>query len=336
MHIGPIDLDRKILIVAEIGNNHEGNFKVAGELVRRAAESGADAVKFQTFRTEGFVGRSDEARFKRLKGFELTYPQFEELSRLAKSLGLLFISTPLDPGSIDFLAGIVDALKLASGDNNVYPMIDRMARRGKPLIISTGLSDAAQVDRTVDCVRRAVAPASVQDRLAVLHCVTAYPVPADQANLRSIPFLAERLKLTVGYSDHTLGIEACLLAVALGARILEKHFTLDKNYSDFRDHKISADPADLRELVRRTREAGPMLGAYAKDVQAVETPAMPLIRRSISAARDLPAGHVMGASDLGWTRPSGGFAPGEEDRVVGRRLRRALGQGEMINASDVD
>ena len=333
MKIGSFDTDKKVLVVAEIGNNHEGNFAVAQDLVRKAAEAGADAVKFQTFRTEHYVARSDPARFARLKSFELSYPQFQSLGDLAHRLGLLFLSTPFDLRSAEFLEGIVDGLKIASGDNNFYPLLEQVSRSQKPLIVSTGVSDAAQVDRTLDCIRRHRA---TLENVALLHCVAAYPVPDDQAGLRSIPFLSQRHPVTIGYSDHTLGIDAAVVAVALGARIVEKHFTLDKGFSSFRDHQISADPAELKELVARLNRIPLLLGSPGKEVQAAELATLPANRRSIAAGRELPAGHRLEQTDLTWIRPSGGLMPGQEGLLVGKRLRRAVGFGELLGSADVE
>src|SRR5215472_4631826 len=206
MQIGSCDLEERVLIVAEIGNNHEGNFEIAKDLVRKAAASGVAAVKFQTFNTEHYVSRSDAARFERLKSFELSHDQFNELAGLARSLGMLFISTPFDLQSAAFLENIVDAFKIASGDNNYYPLLAQVARSHKPIIVSTGASDLTQVARTVAFVKDQWMNLGVQGQLAVLHCVSSYPVPPEQANLRAIPFLAGNFDCTIGYSDHTQGI----------------------------------------------------------------------------------------------------------------------------------
>lgn len=336
MQIGQFPLNERVLIVAEIGNNHEGNFEVARQLVLEAAACGVDAVKFQTFRTEHFVSRADPARFERLQGFELSFSQFEELARLARAQGLLFISTPLDLGSAEFLENIVDFFKIASGDNNFYPLIGRVARTGKPLIISTGVSDLQQVAKTVAFVRQQWAESQIQGQLAILHCVSSYPVPPEQVNLRAIPFLSDHFDIPVGYSDHTVGLEAPLLAIALGARIIEKHFTLDKNFSDFRDHQLSADPAEMKALVRGIRLASAMLGNYEKALQADEKAMAQLIRRSIAAGKDLPIGHCLDWSDLAWLRPGGGLAPGEEFRLIGKKLRRDIRQGEPLSLADLE
>lgn len=336
MKIGEFDLDDRVLIVAEIGNNHEGSFEVANEMVLKAAECGVDAIKFQTFKTEHYVSKSNAGRFNRLKSFELSYSQFEELSRLTRALGLLFISTPFDLASAAFLEAIVDAYKISSGDNNFYPLIARAAQTGKPLLISTGASDFQQVERTVTFVEQQWVKHSVTGQLAILHCVSSYPVPAEQANLRAIPFLAEHLDCAVGYSDHTIGSEAAVLAVALGARVIEKHFTLDHKYSDFRDHQLSADPPGMRELVQRVRNASLMLGESGKTIQSCEKPSINAIRRGIMAGADLPAGHRIDFSDLTWIRPRGNLAPGDEQVLIGKELKRSVLFGEELSATDVE
>lgn len=335
MIIGTCDTRKDVFIVAEIGNNHEGNFDVAAQLVYKAAECGVSAVKFQTFKTEYFVSGSDKARFERLKSFELTNRQFEQLAQLAKSLGIAFISTPLDLASAEFLAGIVDGFKIASSDNNFYPLLDKVASFGKPLIVSTGLSGLEDVRSTIQFVTSKYPKYRGADLLAVLHCVTSYPVPPEEASLRSIPFLAERLECTIGYSDHTIGTDAALLATALGARIIEKHFTLSKSFSSFRDHQLSADPADMLDLVTRIRRAAQMLGASEKAIQACEQPNATAVKRSIVAARHLPAGHQLTETDLAWIRPGGGLAPGEEHRLLNKTLNRAVDFGEQIHLDDV-
>ena len=336
MIIKDFDTRERVLVVAEIGNNHEGNFDVARRLVEAAAEAGAHAVKFQTFKTERFISPTDVARVKRLKSFELSYPQFAALADLARSRGLLFISTPLDLGSAEFLDGIVDAFKIASADNDFYPLLARVAGFKKPMIVSTGVSDLAQAERSVSFVRREWSRQGTTGDLAVLHCVSAYPTPPEEAGLRAIPALANACQCTIGYSDHTIGTEAAVLAVALGARIIEKHFTLDKQYSDFRDHQLSADPADMRTLVTRVAAAERMLGDGVKRVQPSEEVGIKAYRRSIAVGRDLTRGHRIELSDLIWIRPGGRMAPGREDELVGKALIRDVTAGEQLDPTDVE
>lgn len=335
MRVGGFDTDRRLMVVAEIGNNHEGSVSVAEEMVRQAAAAGADAVKFQIFRTQSFVRPSDAERFKRLQGFELPPAAVVSLAALAKSLGLLFISTPLDLESAAVLEPLVDVFKIASGDNTFYPLIDRVVSTGKPLIVSCGLTDANQVERTVATIDEGWRRRGLTGDLALLHCVSAYPAPPDQIHLRAIGALAARFSRTVGYSDHTLGIEASVLAVACGARIIEKHFTLDKDYSSFRDHQLSADPPEMAQLVQRARAASVLLGDGEKRVQPCEEAGVTAMRRSIAAVADLPEAHVLTETDLVWLRPAGGLPPGDEHQVLGRALRRAVQAGEWILPVDI-
>jgi sialic acid synthase SpsE len=335
MRIGEHELARRVLIVAEIGNNHEGDLSRARQLVHEAVSAGVDAIKFQTFRAEHYVSRADGARFARLKSFELSFDSFAELAQLARRLGVLFLSTPFDLDSARFLDGIVDCFKIASGDNDFSPLIAQVVRTGKPLMISTGASDLSHVNQTVELVHEIGGPA-VLGRLAILHCVSSYPVPPDEASLRAISALAAKFNCTIGYSDHTMGIDAAPLAVALGARIIEKHFTLRHDQSDFRDHQLSADPRQMKELVERVRVAERLLGNADKTVQPSEMASARAIRRSIVAARDLPSGHRLTEPDLTWIRPGGGLRPGQEGLLIGHRLRRAIGFGETIVEADLE
>lgn len=332
MRIGSFDTDERVLVIAEIGNNHEGDLERARELVRAAASAGADAVKFQTYKTEQFVRAADAERFARLKSFELSQHDFASLADLARSEGLLFVSTPLDLESAAFLEETADAVKIASGDNTFYPLLEHVAASGKPMIVSTGLIDGDEAAAVLDFVR-GHRPAGAE--VALLHCVTAYPAAPEDVHLRAIPELASRLDCTIGYSDHTLGIDACVAAVALGARILEKHFTIDPVPSDFRDHELSARPDELAELVDRTRCVEMLLGSREKRPRESERSLNEAVRRSIAVARDLPAGHRIEVADIVWLRPGGGFAPGREEEVVGRMLRRAVQQGWQLHADDL-
>lgn len=337
MIIGDHNIDERVLIVAEIGNNHEGSYALAEDMVCKAAEAGADAVKFQTFRTEHYVGRADTVRFARLKQFELQFEEFSRLSERARQHGLLFLSTPFDLGSADFLNEIVSAFKVSSSDNMFYPLLDRVAGFGKPILLSTGLVDIATIEKSVTQIQLVWQEQGFTDLgLALLHCVSSYPVAPEDANLAAITTLEKEFSCTIGYSDHTLGINAAVLAVALGARIIEKHFTIDKNYSDFRDHQLSADPAEMRELVDRIRETEVLLGSGEKKPAKSEKKAEHVMRRSIVAARDLSAGRVIEFEDLTWVRPGGGMSPGDEGLLLGRKLRHALMAGDTFSIEHIE
>lgn len=321
----------RAFLVAEVGNNHEGDLDAARAMVREAARAGADAVKFQTFRTEGFVHPSDTARVARLKKFELPPSAFRELAQEARAAGIHFFSTPLDLESADVLEPLVWAFKVASGDNDFTPLLERVAESGKPVIVSTGMTDVKQVERAVLAVRDTWHRRGETGKLALLHCVSAYPAPPEDANLRSIATLREHFPdVSIGYSDHTMGIEACIAAATLGARIIEKHFTLDKNASDFRDHQLSADPSDMRKLADGIATVSKLLGTPGKALRPSESGNDPAIRRSIHVRKDLPSGHVLTMADLAWLRPGGGMPSSVTREIVGRRTRRPLLANERL------
>ena len=336
MLIEQLDTESRVLIVAEIGNNHEGDFAVAEQLISRAAATGVDAVKFQTFQTEQYVQPHDAARFARLKRFELTQDQFVRLAERARRDGVLFLSTPLDLDSARFLAPLVAALKIASCDNTFVPLLDTIAATGKPVILSTGLADIATIRAARATIERVWSDTGRAAELAVLHCVSAYPVPPEQVNLAAIATLRREIGLTVGYSDHALGIEAAVMSVAAGARIVEKHFTLDKQYSDFRDHQLSADPVEMAALVHRIREVETMLGTGEKSLQPCEGDARVALRRSIAARHDVSGGTSLRWEHLTWLRPGSGIAPGRETLVLGRTLKRDISAGDLIELTDLE
>lgn len=336
MNIGNRTTEEPVLIIAEIGNNHEGNFNTAVELVHAAAECGVDGVKFQTYITEHYVSNANSARFTRLKSFELSYHQFDELSKLAHSLNLLFLSTPFDLESARFLNTLVDAYKIASGDINFYPLLDLVANTEKPILVSTGASDFDLIRRAVNHIEGVRQKKNLPGNLALLHCTSCYPVPPGQANLRSIQVLSDKFDYPVGYSDHTIGIDACLTAIALGARIIEKHFTLSKTYSSFQDHQLSSDPPEMRELVKKAHLISTMLGSYEKKVQFCEVEMLPQIRRSIVAGADLSKGHTVTIGDLTWVRPSDGIPPGDEYKILGKKLTKNVKFANNILEGDVE
>jgi len=335
MKIREINTKEKVLIIAEIGNNHEGSYTLAEEMIGMAAEAGADAVKFQTFQTEYYVSANDIERYKRLKSFELTFKEFEKLSGIAKEVGVLFISTPFDLESALFLGSIVDAMKISSGDNCFYPLIETVAETGKPIIMSSGLADIHQIIKSKTLIEKIWAEKDIVENLAILHCVSAYPVEPGYANLRAIQTLCESLDCTIGLSDHTLGTNAAIVSVGLGARIIEKHFTIDKNFSDFRDHQISSDPKEMKQLVQSVREVEKMMGSGDKVAQLPEKDASPQMRRSIVVKHPLSKGHVLKLGDITWVRPSGGLKPGEEQRIIGKRLKEDIQKGEQITINHI-
>lgn len=325
-----------VFIIAEVGNNHEGDFALAQDLVRLAAEAGVDAVKFQTIVPEFFVNRSDEPRFSTLKKFQLSYEQFETLSKQAHAAGILFISTPFDLESAAFLGSICDAIKIASSDNTFFALIEAVAKTEKPMIISTGLADEADVQNAVDTVNKVWGKGMAPEALGLLHCVSNYPTIPENANIGAVASLKAAFPTrTIGYSDHTIGIEAARLAVGCGARIIEKHFTIANGYSAFRDHQLSADPETMKLLVETIRETSALLGHGRIEMAPSEVEIAPAIRRSIVAAGALTSGHVVTEGDLMWTRPGTGMAPGKEKDIIGKKLKAPMAIGDPFKPENL-
>ena len=335
MKISDFDTDKKVLIIAEIGNNHEGNFSLACRMIDRAVWAGADAVKFQTIVPEKLVCASDEKRVEQLKRLQFSYQEYRKLCEHAASQKALFLSTPFDLESARFLDEIVPAFKIASSDNTFYPLLAAVAQTGKPIILSTGQVNDVEIELAIECINSAWEQIPGKRELALLHCVSRYPVPSDAVNLLRIRHLKEKYGYVVGYSDHALGIEASVNAAAVGARIIEKHFTIDKNYSDFRDHQLSADPQEFKELVNRIREVEVILGQQNKTMSLEEKEISPLIRRSIAAKEDLPVGYVLTEDDFIWVRPGTGIPAGNEEILIGKKLVNPVNKGILINTVDI-
>lgn len=337
MIIGSHDTGRQPMLIAEIGNNHEGDAGRALELADAAVESGATAVKVQIIDPAHLVNVAQTERIAQLTRFRLPYEVFMRMAERVRSRGRLFMASVFDCASLTAAQRDLDAIKIASGDLDFDPLLEVAAASGRPIILSTGMSTLDEILRAVEVIRARVgAAAPLADRLAVLHCVSRYPTALDQANLRAIPCLAAALPVTIGYSDHTLGIEAAVTAVALGARIVEKHFTLDKNLSSFRDHALSAEPREFARLADVMGSFEAMLGSGARDGALPDADTRAVARRSVVASRALPAGTRLTTEDLDYVRPAGGIAPSQVATVVGRRLRRQLAHHELIQKADLD
>ena len=329
MKIAKLDTNEKVLIIAELGNNHEGSYTLAEEMIGLAAQSGADAVKFQTIIPERLVSIQQKERIDQLRRFQLSFDEFSKLAIVAKNEKVIFLSTPFDIESALFLNKIVPAYKISSGDNDFEPLIEVIAKTRKPIIMSTGLMNLDEVKKIVLLIKSIWEGKNIKQELGLLHCVSSYPTQPEYANLSVIREL-QSIVDTVGYSDHTLGIEAAVLSVAFGSRIIEKHFTIDNNYLDFHDHQLSANPVNFKDMVNRIRLAEKMLGDGIKKSRMPEIENKVKIRRSIVAKYDLKSGHILTFDDLDWVRPGGGVRPGDEETVIGKKLTDGIKAGEMI------
>lgn len=335
MKIGSIDTEKRLALVAEIGNNHEGSFGLAEEMIGRAAEAGADAVKLQTLVPENFVSPRDKGRLEIMRRFALSLADTETLIRNASDQGIHVFSTPLDLVSLTALLPMVKTVKIASGDITFTPLIEAVASSGLDTIISTGASTLAEVTSAIHSLEQVWSQMETVPDLAILHCVSAYPASPASLNLRAIATLASVFpRATIGYSDHTIGLDAAVFAAAAGARIIEKHFTLDKNFSTFRDHMLSANPADLRELRDRLDDVESYLGTGTKVPSEAELEMIPFIRRSLTIVRDKPKGSEVEVGDIQCMRPATGLPPADLAKTIGRRLNVDKRIGDVLLDSD--
>lgn len=303
MTIPKFNPKKKVFIIAEIGNNHEGNFNTAKKLIKAAASTGVDAVKFQTFITNDFVSL-DHPSYERLKKFEFTHQQFLKLKKFANKQQLNFISTPLDFLSANFIKKNCKIIKIASGDNNFYDLINIVLDFKKQLIISTGMMNDTNVEKLIKFILKKKRDKFLKNNLSLLHCISSYPAEDKSLNLMSIKYLADKYKdINIGYSDHSVGYDACVTAVALGARIIEKHFTLSNNFSNFRDHKLSLNPVDMEIMVKKIRTVEMQLGKYKKVIQKNEKKLIALARRSMIAKKSINKNEKVTFQNTSFLRP---------------------------------
>ncbi|MBI3565971.1 MAG: N-acetylneuraminate synthase [Elusimicrobia bacterium] len=333
----------RVFVIAEAGVNHNGDLALAERLVDAAKAAGADAVKFQTFRADSLAtdaaalapyqaaaGVRDGQRTMLAK-LELDEAAHRRLQARARATGIEFLSTPFDEASADLLERLgMPLFKLPSGEVTNKRLVEHVARKGWPMILSTGMCDLDEVRRAVGWIR-AVSSAP----LTVLHCVTEYPAPADQVNLRAMDALRDALGLPVGYSDHTLGTEVSVAAAARGAAVIEKHITLDRTLPG-PDHAASLEPAAFSEMVRQIRAVTSALGDGIKRAAPCEEKNKRIVRRGLAAARALKRGSTLAACDIAILRPEEGLPAFEADAIVGRRLKIDLAKGVAISRAALE
>jgi N,N'-diacetyllegionaminate synthase len=330
----------KTLIIAEAGVNHNGDPAMARALVDAAAEAGADLVKFQTFSADRLVtaraakadyqARStghDESQREMLRRLELTPQMHEALLSACRHRGIGFFSTGFDIPSIDYLAQLgLDRFKVPSGEITNLPYLRHIGRLGKPVILSTGMSTLGEIEAAVDVLGQAGTP---REQVTVLHCNTEYPTPMSDVNLRAMLSIGEALHVAVGYSDHTQGIEVAIAAVAMGASVIEKHFTLDRQLPG-PDHRASLEPRELRAMVQAIRNIEVALGDGIKRPSASELKNRTVARKSIVASRPIRAGERFSEHNLTTKRPASGLSPMRWDELVGMQATRDYEPDEPI------
>lgn len=317
-------------VIAEIGCNHEGDFKKAVELTHLAVDVGADIVKYQSYTPERYISVDNEERLKRVTHFALNKNQFLELHKITRDRDILFMSTPLTEDWVQFLNPLCCAFKIASGDITFKPVIKAAVKTGKHIFLSTGAATLSEIDRAVDWIQEEDKSKPLLEKLTLMHCVSAYPTPVDQANIMTIPFLAQRYGINIGYSNHVVGIEASLAAVALGATVIEVHFTDQKQGRSFRDHELSFDQNDLRMFITMAKEIRKSLGKFGKIIQPCESENIPQMRKGIIAAKDINVGEILTYDKLMFSRPSTEFSACEIENLIGKRMSKEVKKGFLI------
>ena len=340
--IGP---GQSCFIVAEAGVNHNGDINLAHRLIDIAAEAGADAIKFQSFLTEELVTQeapkasyqvetTGEAgrQYEMLKALELSAAQQAELKAHCDEGGILYLCTPYENTSIDMLDQMdVTAFKIASTDTTNIPFLRYMAGKGRPVIFSTGMSTLAEVEQAVETLRTG----GLDGKIVILHCTSEYPAPVSEVNLRAILTMQQAFACPVGFSDHTPGIGASPWAVAVGACVIEKHFTLDRNLVG-PDHRASLEPDELAALIQTIRDVEAALGDGIKRPMPSELPNKPRMRKSLVARRSIRAGEVIHPDDITCKRPGTGLAPAWFDRVIGKRAAKDIAADSLLTLASVD
>lgn len=332
-------------IIAEAGVNHNGDLQLAHRLIDVAYHAGVDAVKFQSFITEELV--TPEApkadyqvettgepgrQYEMLKALELNAKEQAELKYHCEQVGILYLCTPYDNTSIDILDGMgVVAFKIASTDCTNVPFLRYMADKGRPVILSTGMAALGEVEQAFNTLR----DGGLDGKIVILHCISEYPVRVEEVNLRAIRAMEQAFGCPVGFSDHTQGVGASPWAVAVGACVVEKHFTLDRNMVG-PDHRASLEPAELANLVRTVRDVEAALGDGVKRPMPSELANRPLMRKSLVARRQIRAGETITSEDITSKRPESGLAPTWFDRVVGKRAAVDIDKDGVLTLSSVD
>lgn len=338
-------------VIAEAGVNHNGSADLALQLVEAAARTGADAVKFQTFTAEGLVtpgtakaayqeantGAGDQ--YSMLRQLELPCAVYATLRHRATELGIEFMSTPFDEKAADMLIALgMRRLKISSGELTNFPLLEYLTARNMPMILSTGMGTMAEVQEAIAVIRSTRArlgfETDLSDMLTLLHCTSNYPAAAAEVNLRAMHTLQAATKLPVGYSDHTQGTLTAIAAVAAGAVVLEKHFTLDGSLPG-PDHRVSLKPAEFTDMVRQIRSIEVMLGSGEKSPCAAELPIRALVRRSVTLKRELKANQAIAPEDVVLLRPGTGIPPVDLVQVIGRRAKTDLPAGTVLQWSDL-
>ncbi|EOX9826025.1 N-acetylneuraminate synthase [Campylobacter jejuni] len=331
---------KKILVIAEAGVNHNGDIDIAKRLIEVASEAGADYIKFQTFKTELCISKNakkaayqlkttdeNESQFDMIKKLELDIEKHKILLEYCKKNHIQFLSTAFDLDSIDLLVELgIDVFKIPSGEITNLPYLKKIASLNKNIILSTGMATLGEIEKTLNILME---NGTQREKIVLLHCNTEYPTPVEDVNLKAMQTLKEAFKLPVGYSDHTLGITIPIAAVAMGASIIEKHFTLDKSMQG-PDHLVSLEPNELKSMINSIRELEQAFGDGIKKPSKSESKNINIGRKSIVAIRSIKKGEIFTEKNLGVKRPGIGISPMLWDEVIGKVAKKDFGIDELI------
>lgn len=316
-----------VYLIAEIGGNHEGDFEYAKRLTKLAAESGVDAIKFQIYTGDSLVNpKYDPDRYKHFKKFELTKTQYIELAELCNKLDVTFMASVWDVEAFDYIDAYMPIYKIGSGDMTAYNLIHKMVLTGKPIILSTGLATLREVINVVSFIEGIDSEYIKNKKLSLLQCTSMYPIPDTDANLNVLKTYMERFRIPIGYSDHTIGMEAIETAVAMGAKVIEMHFTDKRKGKTFRDHKVSLTKDEVINLINKINKIKRLQGSYEKQPTSLEIESGHLrsFRRGVFARTDLKQGHIITSKDLITLRPCIGVGADDYYNLIGKKITRKI------------
>ena len=329
MKIFNIDLEKDILIIGEIGINHEGKLKEAKKMLKLAARSGLNAVKFQLFNLKKYEAKDNISRYRKLNDFNLSDKDYVSLYKEAKNIGINILATPLTEDKVKLAASFGEVIKVASGDINFFPTIDNIIKLKKKIILSTGNSTISEISKTISYIKKK--SKYIFKNLSILHCVSLYPTPIEEANIQKIKYLKKKYpNITIGYSNHCTEKEAVLSAVAFGAKIIEIHITEDKKNKEFRDHTLSFDKKSLKELVNSIKLIHKSVSNFELNPGKNQTEIKKFMRKGIVASKNIKIGEKFTKKNLHYARPSTYFKLSDIKKLLGQKSKKNFKAGFSI------
>ena len=335
MKLFNINLNKKVFLIAEIGVNHEGNYLRAKKLIELASKHGADAVKFQFYTPGKFIAKDFDKRLKRVENFCLDKSQIKKLILVAKKNKIPIFATPVSHDYVNFIDRKFGVIKIASGDSTFQNLLKISAKTKSQLLLSTGNTKFSEVKKSILFLKK-YSKTKLEKRLVLMHCVSSYPAPTNELNLKVLNLYKRKFNFVLGYSNHALNYEsACLGAVALGARVIEVHFTDSKKNRKFRDHHLSLLPKELKLLREKIDILNIALGKEKKDIQKNEISQNKILKKGIIAKHDLKKGHRINLNDLDFARPALYFNANDINLLIGKKIKRNISKGYLFKKNSI-